>query len=102
MTANQKLELQEEDTINARIDGMICQAREDGKNSGILEGRHQGIHQGKRDIILTLLESMNISEVSKITKLSIKEIEDLRNIKEVLDATNPPTEYNEYLRDFEY
>ena len=79
MSVNQMLELQEGDIINARIDGMICQAREDGKNSGILEGKRQGIHQGKRDIILTLLESMNISEVSKITKLSIKEIEDLKD-----------------------
>ena len=73
MTANQKLELQKGDIINARIDGMICQAREEGKNSGILKGKREG----KREIVLTLLESMDIKEVSKITKLSIKEIEDL-------------------------
>ena len=79
MTANQKLELQEGDLINARIDGMICRAREDGKNSGILKGQRKGKLEGKREIVLTLLESMDIKEVSKITKLSIKEIEDLRD-----------------------
>ena len=81
------LELQEGDLINARIDGMICRAREDGENSGILkgqrkgklEGKREGKLEGKREIVLTLLESMDIKEVSKITKLSIKEIEDLRD-----------------------
>ena len=60
---------------------MICRAREEGKNSGILKGEREGKREskleGKREIVLTLLESMDIKEVSKITKLSIKEIEDL-------------------------
>ena len=83
MTTNQKLELQKGDIINARIDGMICRAREEGKNSGILKGKRkgklEGKREGKREIVLTLLESMDIKKVSKITKLSIKEIEDLRD-----------------------
>ena len=65
MTANQKLELQKGDIINARIDGMICRAREDGE----------------RKIVLTLLESMDIEEVSRVTKMSVEKIEDLRDFE---------------------
>ena len=73
MTLEKIPTLQPEDIRNARIDGMLCRAEE--------TGRLNGMRKGKRKIILTLLESMDIEEVSKVTKLSIKEIEELTDYK---------------------
>ena len=61
----EKIAITSEDIINARIDGMLCRARENGE----------------RKIVLTLLESMDIEEVSQVTKMSVEKIEDLRDFE---------------------
>ena len=69
----EKIAITQEDIINARIDGMICRAEE--------KGERRGMREGKRKIILTLLESMDIEEVSRVTKMSVEKIEELRDFE---------------------
>ena len=69
----EKIAITQEDIINARIDGMLCRAEE--------KGECRGIREGKRKIILALLESMDIEEVSQVTKMSVEKIEELRNFE---------------------
>ena len=69
----EKIAITTEDIRNAVIDGMLCRAEE--------KGERRGIREGKREIVLTLLESMDIEEVSRVTKMSVEKIEELRDFE---------------------
>ena len=73
----EKIAITPEDIRNAVIDGMLCRAEETGE----LNGERKGMRQGKREIVLALLESMDIEEISRVTKLSVEKIEELRNFE---------------------
>ena len=77
MTMEEMVAITPEDIRNAVIDGMLCRAEETGE----LNGERKGMRQGKREIVLALLESMDIEEVSRVTKLSVEKIEELRNFE---------------------
>ena len=70
MTA-QEVKLLEQDIIDARIDGLLCRAHD--------EGISKGERRGEQKVILLLLESMSPEEVSSRLQMPLNDVLEIRD-----------------------
>ena len=74
MTA-QEVKLLEQDIIDARIDGLLCRAHDEG----ISKGERRGERRGEQKVILLLLESMSPEEVSSRLQMPLDDVLEIRD-----------------------
>ena len=74
MTA-QEVKLLEQDIIDARIDGLLCRAHD--------EGISKGERRGEQKVILLLLESMSPEEVSSRLQMPLEDVFEIMASKDI-------------------
>lgn len=74
MTA-QEVKLLEQDIIDARIDGLLCRAHD--------EGISKGERRGEQKVILLLLESMSPEEVSSRLQMPLDDVFEIMASKDI-------------------
>ena len=65
----------EQDIIDARIDGLLCRAHDEG----ISKGERRGERRGEQKVILLLLESMSPEEVSSRLQMPLDDVLEIRD-----------------------
>ena len=69
----------ERDVIEARIDGLLCRAHDEG----ISKGERRGERRGEQKVILLLLESMSPEEVSSRLQMPLEDVFEIMASKDI-------------------